>query len=268
MASAGRVRIGNQTAYKAAPPALPFEYALSRGFDAFEWFPDRRPDGQGWDAADLDVTHRRRIREASREGDVSLSVHAKLPADPLDPSSECHFAEALRLAEDLGAGLVNLHLSVVAGPDEYAEALRLWVSRARDLGIRLALENTPEVGPEVASAIFAAIGESPEVVGMCLDIGHANLFHETRNDNLGYLDRLDPKVAIVHVHAHENFGDRDRHLVPFTGPSATDPSGLVGLVDRLKRRGFPGNLIIEQWPDPPSLLDRARGGLRALFEGT
>ena len=37
------VRLGNQTSCWAATPFEPFEFALASGFDAFEWFPDKKP---------------------------------------------------------------------------------------------------------------------------------------------------------------------------------------------------------------------------------
>jgi hypothetical protein len=57
--------IGNQTAYSAATPIEPFEYALAQGFDAFEWFPDKQPDGSGWDETNLDPAQRRSVRDAA-----------------------------------------------------------------------------------------------------------------------------------------------------------------------------------------------------------
>lgn len=46
---------------------------------------------------------------------------------------------------------------------------------------------------------------------MCLDMGHANLFPETRNDYVAYV-RLTSQVPIIHWHAHENFGSADDHI--------------------------------------------------------
>jgi sugar phosphate isomerase/epimerase len=102
-------------------------------------------------------------------------------------------------------------------------------------------------------------------VGLCLDVGHANLCAETRNDYLAYVDRLDPEVVISHVHLHENWGDEDSHLTLFTGPAGRDPASLEGLVDRLVRRGFAGCIILEQWPHPLALLDLARDQLADLI---
>jgi sugar phosphate isomerase/epimerase len=100
---------------------------------------------------------------------------------------------------------------------------------------------------------------------MCLDVGHANLCDVTRNDYLGYLDRLASGTPVSHVHLHENWGDQDAHLTIFTGPSAHDVAGVEGLISRLVRRGFAGCMILEQWPRPPLLLDTARGRLLELL---
>jgi sugar phosphate isomerase/epimerase len=103
-------------------------------------------------------------------------------------------------------------------------------------------------------------------VGLCLDVGHANLCPATRNDYVGFLDALDPALPIVHVHLHENWGDTDQHLVLFTGPAARDDSGLRALVARLKRRAYHGVFILEQWPEPPDLLVMATERLGRLLE--
>ena len=191
MATPERVRIGNQTAYKAIPPELPFEYAVAGGFDAFEWFPDRRPTGQGWDAADLAPEQRAAIRERAGGHGIALSVHAKLPADPLDSGSKGHLEDGVRLAEDVGATLLNIHYSRADSVARYAEAVEPWVARCAAAGLLLAIENTPADGPDEFNELFERM---PVGAGMCLDIGHANLHPATRNDYLGYIDRLGPHV--------------------------------------------------------------------------
>ena len=83
MPDSGAIRIGNQTAFYAATPTEPFEYALANGFDAFEWFPDKKTDA-GWDERDLDASQRKVIRKAANEGRTRLSVHAPWqPGRPL-----------------------------------------------------------------------------------------------------------------------------------------------------------------------------------------
>jgi sugar phosphate isomerase/epimerase len=142
--------------------------------------------------------------------------------------------------------------------------------RLIDLPLQLSVENIPSTGPEDFNELFTRLGESEfeieGVVGMCLDLGHANLFPPTRNDYLGFIDRIGPHVPIVHLHVHENYGDDDSHLPLFVGASHKDPSGIEGFVERMKRRGFSGCAIMEVWPDPPTLLNRARDRLIRMFD--
>jgi hypothetical protein len=67
------------------------------------------------------------------------------------------------------------------------------------------------------------------------------------------------------MHVHENHGDADSHLTLFIGPAATDDLGVRILVERLRLRHYQGALILEQWPDPPSLLVDAERRLRGLL---
>src|SRR5208283_760872 len=87
----------------------------------------------------------------------------------------------------------------------------------------------------------------------------------THNRYLEFVDRLDSRVPIIHAHLHENWGDADTHLPLFTGPAGRDDSGIRGLIERLRHRDFSGSIILEQWPDPPSLLNQARDRLLALL---
>ena len=69
--------------------------------------------------------------------------------------------------------------------------------------------------PDHVNALFGVLATMPEAAGqvaMCLDSGHANLCACTRNDYLGFMDRLGDHVPIIHWHAHENWGDWDSHL--------------------------------------------------------
>lgn len=270
MAETLSIRIGNQTAFSAATLRDPFDYALANDFDAFEWFPDRKPWGEGWDENNLAESARREIRHAAAAQGMSLSVHARWPANPLAAGAWLIMLKDIELAADLGAGLLNIHLHVREGIEAYLNAVAPLADHLAETGLRLAIENTPETTPEHFNELFTRLREVKTVptdhVGMCLDIGHANLCANTRNDYLGYFDRLDSGVPLIHLHAHENWGDSDSHLPLFCGPAGQDPAGLVGLIDRLRRRRYSGSVILEQWPHPPSLLNRARDGLLRLIE--
>jgi sugar phosphate isomerase/epimerase len=267
------IRIGNQTAISSADPLGPFEFALHHGFDAFEWFEDKKryPDGTvaGWDESDLSATLRTRLRETGRARGMLFTVHAPWQANPLHPDGIPLLLRSIALARDLGADLVNLHLYMDRGAAEYVRCLEPVLRHAAAAGVRLSIENTPQTTPTDFKETFACLRESdaasPDTVGMCLDIGHANLCAATHNHFVRFLDDLAPEVPIIHAHVHENHGDRDSHLTLFTGPSRQDDTAVRGFLERLQRRGYGGALILEQWPEPPSLLVNAATRLRELL---
>ena len=264
-----RLRIGNQTACSAASPLDPFEFAVAAGFDAFEFFPDRGPSGRGgWMEGDLDAGTRQAIRQRAAAAGIQLSVHAPLDWDLLrEPAGE-RLDRVMAFTTELGAVLINLHLELGHGLEAFVAALEPACRRTAEAGVRLAVENTVYTGPEDFNRFFTALGRCRALpithVGMTFDLGHANLYAATRNNYWRYLDALTPIVPLAHLHLHENFGDRDSHLPLFTGPARDNPSGIQGMVERLERRGFAGCAILEQWPQPPSLLVEARDGLARM----
>jgi sugar phosphate isomerase/epimerase len=269
-----RIRIGNQTAISCADPLEPFHFALRHGFDAFEWFADKKEfdDGTraGWDESDMDADTRVSIRENGATHDVLFTVHAPWQANPLEAEGVPLLIRSIDFARDIGADLVNLHLYMDDGARGFARALEPVLRYAAEAKLRISIENTPHTTPDDFNQTFAILSELPNIpdgmAGMCLDIGHANLCEPTRNNFIRYLDLLACEVPIIHVHAHENNGDRDSHLTLFTGPSRKDDSGIRAFVDRLQQREYRGAVILEQWPDPPELLVGAAKRLRSLLE--
>ena len=263
----GAIRIGNQTALAATDPVTPYHFALEHGFDAFEWFSDTRGD-RGFSFEALDADARARLRRESRIHDIRFSVHSPWQADPWLHRDNEPLERSVRFAADIGADPVVVHVNDEADPGAFLEALTPTAELARELGVRLALENTVRASPRLFNDLFTGLPLSVSlrpVLGMCLDIGHANLCPQTMHDYLSYVDQLDERVPIIHVHLHENFGDRDNHMTLFTGPAANDVAGVVGVLDRLRQRDYSGSLILEQWPDPPELLVAARDRLRELM---
>ena len=263
------VYIGNQTSSWAAVLTEPFDYAVAQGFDAFEWFPDKKP-GVGWDEQDLSQETRAAIAGTARSRGMRLSVHARWQADLFSAEGVTLVRKDLELARDLGAVLLNIHLSHETGLVAFIQAILPLIESTFESGLQLAIENTPHHSPEQFNDLFSRIGALDAVptahVGMCLDIGHANLCAATHNDYLGFYDRLAAHVPLIHLHLHENWGDADSHLPLFTGPAAKDDSGIRDLVARLKKREFSGSIILEQWPHPPSLLNQAHDRLRQLWQ--
>jgi sugar phosphate isomerase/epimerase len=265
MTEDGRLLIGNQTAF-FAPLSDPFGFAVEHRFEAFEFFPDGGPNGRGWAADDVTAEQRRSFRRVAQEKGLRLSVHAALEAKLLDSSTWGRLMRDIDLARDLGAKVLNLHLG--SGDAEgCANAALALVKILKPMGIILALENTVFVGPDEVNDVFRAVLRTEtdgHSVGLCFDMGHANLHAGTRHDYLRYLDGLGGHVPIVHVHLHENWGDSDSHLTLFSGPSGRNAAGVAGLLRRLRQRQFRGSMILEQWPTPASLLTAARDRLHAM----
>ena len=267
------IRIGNQTAISCADPLEPFLFAVQNGFDAFEWFVDKKEqaDGSvaGWDETDIDADTRIWIHDHGVAHDVLFTVHAPWQANPLEADGVSLLIRSLDFARDIGAELVNLHLYMESGSQGFVQALEPVLRYAAAAKLRISIENTPQTTPDDFNQLFACLAELSTIpagiVGMCLDIGHANLCPPTRNNFIHYLDLLDEAVPIIHIHAHENCGDRDSHLTLFTGPSREDDAGIRALVERLHRRAYQGAVILEQWPNPPQLLVEAAKRLRNLL---
>jgi len=265
------LRIGNQTCF-AARLLEPFEFAIANGFDAFEFFPDRGFSGRGgWDECEVDRPARREIQQTAVRRGLALTVHAPLVFDPLREPESDRLYSTVEFAAEIGAKLVNLHLDLSEGVECFIAALGPALRATADAGLQLAIENTVLTGPDDINGFFAALFRRPELpaahAGMCFDLGHANLCAATRNDYCRFVDQLSEQVPIRHLHLHENYGDQDSHLTLFTGPAGADTRGVEGLLEQLARRGFSGCAILEQWPQPPSLLVTARDRLLQLIEG-
>ena len=217
----------------------------------------------------MSLEEREFIRRAGESCAVTFTVHAPLVFNPLKDPHADRLESTVEFAQDIGANLLNLHLDLSCGAEAFGRALRPTLKAAQKAGLVLALENSVWTKPEDFNAFFAWLQqEEPRLAkhaGMCFDLGHANVCSATQNDYCGFLDRLDENIPIVHLHLHENFGDRDSHLPLFTGPSRIGVDGILGILKRLKKRSFDGCAILEQWPQPPSLLIEARDQLEILL---
>ncbi|MFZ5952286.1 MAG: sugar phosphate isomerase/epimerase family protein [Candidatus Rifleibacteriota bacterium] len=259
------LRIGNQTNCHI-PAMLPFEFALKHNFDAFEWFSD--PGRDGWNEKLFDNSQLQNIREQGRKNDIRFSVHAPWRADPTCENGRNEILESISFAEKIGAGLVNFHIFPEKECCRYVEAIIPLLQKASAAKIQLSLENVPQCSPEYINQLFEILQNNSQffsMIGLCLDIGHANLFPETRRHFNEYLRRISGNVKILHLHAHENFGDTDQHLPLFTGPSASDENCLKHLVSQLKERAFAGSVVMEQWPQPPEILVKTRKRLLEIW---
>lgn len=115
------------------------------------------------------------------------------------------------------------------------------VERARELGVKIAFENTE--GEEYLAALMNAFSDY-ENVGFCWDTGHEMCYNHSRDMMSLYGDR------IICTHLNDNLGIKrydgetiwtdDLHLLPFDGIG--DWRDIVG---RLNRYGYDGILTFE-----------------------
>jgi len=80
---------------------------------------------------------------------------------------------------------------------------------ANDCGVEIAIENVPEPYPFLLKGVedFERFySEVNEDIGLVLDIGHANINQQIESFLTHFADK------IVHMHAHDNYGETDQHL--------------------------------------------------------
>lgn len=177
-------------------------------------------------------------------------------------------AETLDYAATLNADLAVAHPVLYFDPDDsrdraverFVEAADRIATRARTLGLQLALENMHTLrGPTLQSVeqLRHALRPLPDDVGICLDTGHA-VFNgytgEALTDQIVEAGRL---LINTHVHDSDAVG-RDPHLVPGEGivhwPTTMAAYAAIGYQG-------PYVLEVKGGDDPVTTLQRARDTL-------
>jgi len=187
-------------------------------------------------------THWDDIRGALEGADVTLHTG-------LGRCDEELFRREVDMAVFLGADLIVTHESTLGlrSADEPAVSgcCRDILDYARSREVRVALENGTFETLEKALALV-------EDLGICLDIGHANI------DERGvgqFLERFG--AAICHVHLSDNYGQTDNHLVP--GDGYISMKDWRALLKTLHRAGFSGTAVLElNTAEPRKSAKRAR----------
>jgi len=179
------------------------------------------------------------------------SIHAPFGAeyDLAAPSPEVRsgalaaHVEALDLCTLCGTDLMVVHAghhTEQGREDEFTaralDSMRLLIPEAERRGVRLAVENLP---PDHLTPSAAALAEFVDelddcVVGACLDTGHA----EFTGGAVAATELLGPRI--VTVHAHDNDGTGDQHLMP--GHGVIDWAG-VGAA--LRATGYARPIVLE-----------------------
>ncbi|BBB32565.1 conserved hypothetical protein [Thermotomaculum hydrothermale] len=103
-----------------------------------------------------------------------------------------------------------MHFPYKVNRDSMLKSLEELFKFAEHLQIKLCFENIP--GRETSVRHIVEFIEKEMVpVGIGFDIGHSNLNGEVYSDIENY------GVYFYSSHIHDNFGDRDSHLLPFEG---------------------------------------------------
>jgi sugar phosphate isomerase/epimerase len=216
------------------------------------------------------------------------SVHAPLYPDvrtykkdrwySLSSVDEAHRLESVAVTARVagwlarnGGGTVVLHTSFPAG-QWYPHRWGAFLSSMNELldavpaGIRFAVENTPVDSGQV-SVILDIVDRYPaDRVGVCLDLGHAHI----EENALTAVRAAGPRL--IHVHASDNRGEKDEHLVPGKGGIPWDD-----VAKALRETGFDGPFTVElrdytrgenpAYRDFDQILSECRASLDRILRG-
>lgn len=234
-------------------------------------FPDHLP------YHDKDAVNRARD-EINKLGLEVFSFHAPFASHiditSLDEESRRHALKNILAACDAAATLGARHIVIHPGPESEgkpraeelymrmengAQALSIVATHCRNLGLQLLLENMlPHLLFGHTSDILYMLGAIRETnVGTCLDTGHANLSGEL----FTVVHKMSGHLRMIH--ANDNHGDWDAHLVP--GDGNID---WTRIVHELTKSNFNGAVILElagsNGISPSEMLERARRGRQFL----
>lgn len=175
------------------------------------------------------------------------------PDEPHRVESVAAVASASRWLARNGGGTVVLHTGFPAD-DWYPRRWGALLGSLNDLleavpgTVRFAVENTPVPSGRVEIVMDVVERYPRDRVGVCLDLGHAHIAEDVRTAIRAASPRL------IHVHASDNGGDRDDHLVPGRG---TIP--WPDVFAELRAAVFPGPFTLE-------LRDEGRSDGRSAHE--
>ncbi len=171
-----------------------------------------------------------------------------------------------------GGGTVVLHTSFPAG-QWYPHRWGAFLSSMNELldavpaCVRFAVENTPVDSGEMSVILDIVNRYPPDRVGVCLDLGHAHIEENALSAVRAAGDRL------IHIHASDNHGEKDEHLVPGKGTILWN-----GVTKALRETGFDGPFTVElrdytrgenpEYRDFDQILSECRTSLDRIFQET
>lgn len=154
----------------------------------------------------------------------AYSLHApyyELTPCAIDPAigavSRMRYRQAVQAAARIGAGRVIIHSGYqprVYYPEWFVpKSVAFWKEFVKELpeGVQIALENVFDTESRFLAEIVDSVAD--ERLGVCLDIGHANVYADEKPHS--WIRSLGERI--VHVHLHDNNGNVDSHLAPGKG---------------------------------------------------
>lgn len=164
----------------------------------------------------------------------------------------------------LEAGTWDAEMSAPLDPPAL-ERIGSILAHARRRSVRLALENGALDLLAAVAAAFPAGGPDGvgDSLGICIDVGHANLHRARYADPAGHFLRTFAD-RLIHLHVSDNDGTGDQHLVPGTG--SIDWRSVAEILRSIRYRGRTVLELAE--PDSPAVARRAADALAALGVGT
>lgn len=226
------------------------------GFDTIELYAERTHVDYQSEAAVADLQ-----QWLAAAGLAVGSVHAPVvdrlgggrQAPPLNLASpdadarEQALAEAtaaLHLARRIPIKTFVVHLGIATEPgappgangrDAGRRSIEALAKTAEPLGVTVAVElGRNELSRAAALVRFVESVDADRHVSICLDLGHARL----DGDVADAIETVSEHVALVH--AHDNRGRRDEHLIPFEGTI-----DWASALTTLQKVGYDGPIVLE-----------------------
>ena len=268
----------------------PYNVIASAGFDTTDvsWDTElaatlAEANVDGAQPTDVGASASARAEEARRSGLVLVCFHSDFLAPGRTPKENGDLQERhMRSARALACSLFLAHSLWVnwapfdlSSPQEWNRYLDFDVanlievgSRCRARGLRLVIENNPLFPLPYYVDLFREM--PPESVGMCLDVGHANVQLPGRDAPVtDWIDALGDRIE--HLHLHDNDGKSDIHL-PILAPGGT--VDWKACFHALKSVDYSG-VIHEELPPMTgaelirwALLERGADPIRELWESS
>jgi sugar phosphate isomerase/epimerase len=172
---------------------------------------------------------------------------------------------ALQIARRLWFSTFVVHAGEVRTPrspagdnsrDGARRSIEALAEAADPLGVRVAVEVIAnELSKPAPLVHFIEDVLEAGAVSICLDLGHAHL----EGDLMDAIETVSEHLSLVH--AHDNRGRRDDHLLPFEG-TIDWPGAMVAL----QKVGYEGAIVLEPGAREPQreTLARARAARRRL----